>query len=80
MDVAKHLAHWQEQPPEQWVRAANRYLPTGVTFLLVVAIAYQLSTAHLGRRPRRRAGRVSAPGRQSTRRPSRRRHRAMRAC
>ncbi len=43
MDVAKHLAHWQEQSPEQWVRAANRHLPTAVTFLLVVAIAYQLS-------------------------------------
>jgi general secretion pathway protein C len=43
MDVAKHLAQWQEQSPEQWVRAANRYLPPAVTFLLVVVIAYQLS-------------------------------------
>lgn len=43
MDVAKHLAQWQEQSPEQWARAANRYLPTVVTFLLIVAIAYQLS-------------------------------------
>jgi general secretion pathway protein C len=43
MDVAKHLAYWQEQSPEQWVRAANRHLPTAVTFVLVVAIAYQLS-------------------------------------
>jgi general secretion pathway protein C len=43
MDVAKHLAQWQEQSPEQWVRAANRYLPTAVTFLLVIVIAYQLS-------------------------------------
>jgi general secretion pathway protein C len=43
MDVAKHLAQWQEQSPEQWVRAANRYLPTAVTFILVVVIAYELS-------------------------------------
>jgi general secretion pathway protein C len=43
MDVAKHLAQWQEQSPEQWVRAANRYLPTAVTFALVIVIAYQLS-------------------------------------
>jgi hypothetical protein len=43
MDVAKHLAQWQEQSPEQWVRAANRYLPTAITFILVVVIAYELS-------------------------------------
>ena len=43
MDVAKHLARWQEQPREQWVRAANRYLPPGVTTLLVIAVAYQLA-------------------------------------
>jgi general secretion pathway protein C len=43
MDVAKHLAQWQEQSPEQWVRAANRYLPTAVAFILVVVIAYELS-------------------------------------
>jgi general secretion pathway protein C len=43
MDVAKHLAEWQEQSPEQWVRAANRYLPPGVTTVLVIAIAYQLA-------------------------------------
>jgi general secretion pathway protein C len=43
MDVAKHLAQWQEQSPEQWFRAANRYLPTGFTLLLIVVIAYQLS-------------------------------------
>lgn len=43
MDVAKHLAQWQEQSPEQWVRAANRYLPPGLTTILVIAIAYQLA-------------------------------------
>jgi general secretion pathway protein C len=43
MDVAKHLAQWQELSPEQWVRAANRYVPTAVTLLLVIAIAYLLS-------------------------------------
>ncbi len=43
MDVAKHLAQWQEQPREQWFRAANRYLPPGVTTVLVIAIAYQLA-------------------------------------
>lgn len=44
MDLAKHLGHWKEQSPEQWVRTANRYLPTGVTTILVLAIAYQLAT------------------------------------
>lgn len=44
MGVAKHLAQWQEQSPEQWVRGANRYLPPGVTTVLVIAIAYQLAT------------------------------------
>ena len=44
MDVAKQLAQWKEQSPEQWLRWANRYLPPGVTFLLVIAIAYQLAT------------------------------------
>jgi general secretion pathway protein C len=44
MDLAKHLGHWKEQSPEQWVRTANRYLPPGVTAILVLAIAYQLAT------------------------------------
>jgi general secretion pathway protein C len=44
MDVAKQLAQWREQSPEQWLRWANRYLPPVVTALLVIAIAYQLST------------------------------------
>ena len=44
MDVAKRLAEWRDQPPEQWFTTANRYLPPGVTAVLVIAIAYQLST------------------------------------
>jgi general secretion pathway protein C len=44
MDVAKRLADWRDQPPEQWLTAVNRYLPPGVTALLVIAIAYQLAT------------------------------------
>ena len=44
MDVAKRLADWRDQPPEQWFTAINRYVPPGITALLVIAIAYQLST------------------------------------
>jgi general secretion pathway protein C len=44
MDVAKRLADWRDQPPEQWFGTANRYLPPGITGVLVVAIAYQLAT------------------------------------
>jgi general secretion pathway protein C len=44
MDVAKRLAEWRDQRPEQWFTAANRYFPPGVTALLVIAIAYQLAT------------------------------------
>jgi general secretion pathway protein C len=44
MDVAKRLADWRNQPPEQWFTSLNRYLPPGVTGLLVVVIAYQLAT------------------------------------
>jgi len=44
MDLAKHLGTWKEQSPEQWVRTANRYLPTGSTAILVLAIAYQLAS------------------------------------
>jgi general secretion pathway protein C len=44
MDVAKRLANWRDQPPEQWFNAANRYLPPGLTGVLVIAIAYQLAT------------------------------------
>jgi|SRR5688572_1955309 general secretion pathway protein C len=44
MDVAKRLAEWRDQPPEQWFTTVNRYLPPGITAVLVIAIAYQLST------------------------------------
>src|SRR5262245_14021223 len=44
MDVAKRLADWRDQPPEQWLGPVNRYLPNGVTAVLVIAIAYQLAT------------------------------------
>jgi general secretion pathway protein C len=44
MDVAKRLADWRDQPPEQWFNAANRYLPPALTAVLVVTIAYQLAT------------------------------------
>jgi general secretion pathway protein C len=43
MDVAKRLADWRDQPPEQWFNTANRYVPPIVTAVLVVAIAYQLA-------------------------------------
>jgi general secretion pathway protein C len=44
MDVAKRLAEWRDRPPEQWFTTVNRYLPPGVTGVLVIAIAYQLAT------------------------------------
>jgi general secretion pathway protein C len=43
MDAAKRLAEWKEQSPEQWLKAANRYLPTAITAILVLAIAYRLA-------------------------------------
>ena len=43
MDVAKRIAQWKDQSPEQWLKSANRYLPPGATAVLVVAIAFQLS-------------------------------------
>jgi general secretion pathway protein C len=43
MDVAKRLADWRDQPPELWFTTINRYLPPGVTAILVIAIAYQLA-------------------------------------
>lgn len=44
MDVAKRLADWRDQPPELWFSTINRYLPPGITAILVIAIAYQLAT------------------------------------
>jgi len=43
MDIAKRLADWRDQPPEQWLGAANHYLPPGAKAVLVIAIAYQLA-------------------------------------
>ena len=43
-DFAKRLADWRDQPPEQWLGAANHYLPPGAKAVFVIAIAYQLAT------------------------------------
>ena len=43
MDLAKNLAQWRDQSPEQWVAQANRFLPPVVMALLVLGIAYQLA-------------------------------------
>ena len=37
MDVATHFLQWKERPPEEWARAANRYLPHIVSALLIIA-------------------------------------------
>jgi general secretion pathway protein C len=44
MDVAKRLADFRDQPPEQWLAPINRYLQPVVVAVLVIAIAYQLAT------------------------------------
>jgi len=44
MDVAKRLADFRDQPPEQWLAPINRYLLPGVVAAFVIAIAYQLAT------------------------------------
>lgn len=43
MNTPRFLARWQEQSPEQWLAGVNRYAPPGVTTLLVLVVAYQLS-------------------------------------
>ncbi len=43
MDVATRILQWKEQPPEEWARAANRYLPHIVSALLIVALASKLA-------------------------------------
>ena len=43
MDVANRLAQWKERSPEQWLRAANTFLPAAVTAILVIALAYRLA-------------------------------------
>src|SRR5687767_9980675 len=44
MDVAKRLADWRDRRPDQWFTAINRYLPPGITAVLIIAIAYQLAS------------------------------------
>jgi general secretion pathway protein C len=44
MDVAKRLADFRDQPPEQWLAPINRYLLPGVVAVLVIAIAFELAT------------------------------------
>jgi general secretion pathway protein C len=41
MDLAKNLAHWRDQSPEQWIAQANRYLPPIVVGILVLLIAFK---------------------------------------
>jgi len=41
MDLAKSLAQWRSQPPEQWLAQANRALPPIAAVVLVVLIAFQ---------------------------------------
>lgn len=43
MDLAKNLAQWRDQSPEQWVAQANRFLPPVAMAVLVLAIAYELA-------------------------------------
>lgn len=44
MDISKRLADGRDQPPKEWLSPINRYLPQGISALLVTAIAYQLAT------------------------------------
>lgn len=39
MDLAKNLAQWRGQTPEQWIALANRYLPPVVIAVFVLLIA-----------------------------------------
>jgi len=41
MDLAKNLAQWRDQPPEQWIAQANRYLPPLAVGVLVLLIAFE---------------------------------------
>jgi general secretion pathway protein C len=43
LDAGRRLAAWKDQPPEQWLKLASRYLPPAVTAVLVLAIAYRLA-------------------------------------
>ena len=48
MDVAKRIARWLEQSPEQGPAAVNRYLPPIVTAALVALGIYHYYTAGFG--------------------------------
>ena len=41
MDFATRLLQWRQIDPEQWAKAANRYLPPAVSALLILALAWQ---------------------------------------
>lgn len=41
MELAKNLAQWRDQAPEQWVNLANRILPPIVITIVVILIAAQ---------------------------------------
>ena len=43
MDVATYFLQWKEHPPEEWARAANRYLPNIVSAVLIIALAGKLA-------------------------------------
>jgi general secretion pathway protein C len=43
MDLATVILQWKERPLGQWLTAANRYLPSAVSAILVIGIAYQLA-------------------------------------
>ena len=41
MDFATRLLQWRQFAPEQWAKAANRYLPPAVSAVLVLVLAWQ---------------------------------------
>ena len=43
MDVATYFLQWKEHPPEEWARAANRYLPPIVSAMLILVLANKLA-------------------------------------
>ena len=43
MDVATYFLQWKEHPPEEWARAANRYLPPIVSAMLILVLASKLA-------------------------------------
>jgi len=41
MDLAKNLAQWRNQSPEQWIAQANRFLPPIVIAILILLLAFK---------------------------------------